>query len=30
MHTHDTYIDTYNPIFETLHQVVEHMPQSPI
>jgi hypothetical protein len=26
----DTYVDTYNPIFETLYQATAHMPQSPI
>jgi hypothetical protein len=30
LHMNDTYIDTYNPIVETLHQIAAHMLQSPI
>jgi hypothetical protein len=26
----DTYIGTYNPIFETLHQIAAHTSQSPV
>lgn len=25
----DTYIDTYNPVFEGLHQITSHMPDLP-
>jgi hypothetical protein len=27
LHINDTYADTYNPIFETLHQMEAHTPQ---
>jgi hypothetical protein len=30
LHMIDTYIDTYNPTSETLHQITAHIPQSPI
>jgi hypothetical protein len=30
LHMNDIYIDTYNPIFETLNQIAAHTPQSPI
>jgi hypothetical protein len=28
LHMYNTYIHTYYPIFETLHQIAAHMPQS--
>jgi hypothetical protein len=27
LHMNDIYIDTYNPIYETLHQIAAHTPQ---
>jgi hypothetical protein len=29
LHMNDTYINIYNPIFDTLHQTAAHTPQSP-
>jgi hypothetical protein len=30
LNTNDKYMDKYNPIFEILHQIAAHTPQSPI